>query len=373
MKKNLLNYFTLLLVVISLIGLSSCEREDATPKYELSGIVINTTDHNVSNASLELLKDGAAMYSASTNNDGEYSFENVEVGTYELTVNADGYILSTYNVIIAENTTQNITILGSATISGTIINSQTGYGLSGAKVSFTVDQSATTGENAELQVTTDYNGDYYIDYAPTGTFTCIVEIEGYFIRKTENVVISEGYNTVAEQTIVEEPEEGTVRIVLTWGANPYDLDSHFTGPESNGERFHVYYSNKTDVDNYVNLDVDDTNSYGPETITINSFYSGIYRYSVHNYSDQSTAGGSGIAESPARVEIYDYSGLIDSYTAPVFSGSGNTWRVFEIYVSGTQANINPINSYVQATGSGDVNVFKSSSVKKPINFDINQF
>lgn len=373
MKQNLLNYFTLLLIVVSLVGLSSCNKEDATPKYELSGNVLNTTDHYVSNASVELIKEdgGVAMYSTSTNSNGEYSFDNVEIGTYKLNVNADGYNLTIIEVEITENTTQNIKILGSATISGTIINSQTGYGLSSAKVSFTVDQSATTGLNADLQVTTDYNGDYYIEYAPTGTFTCIIEADGFFVRKIENIVFSEGYNTVSEQTIVEEPEEGTLRIVLTWGVYPYDLDSHLTGPGET-DRFHIYYSEQS-YGNYVNLDVDDTDSYGPETISINGFYSGVYRYSVHNYSEQSSAGGSGIAQSPARVEIYDYSGLVESYTAPAFSGYGNTWRVFEINVSGTEANIYSINTYVQASDVDDLNVFKSGSDKKALNFDINKF
>jgi hypothetical protein len=45
-----------------------------------------------------------------------------------------------------------------------------------------------------------------------------------------------------------------------------------------------------------------------------------------------------IAQSPAKVEIYDHTGQIKSYTAPAFSGNGNTWRVFEINVSGNISN-----------------------------------
>lgn len=61
------------------------------------------------------------------------------------------------------------------------------------------------------------------------------------------------------------------RIVLTWSSTPSDLDSHLSGPLSTGERFHVYYSDMSAFDNgetVATLDLDDTSSYGPETITL---------------------------------------------------------------------------------------------------------
>jgi hypothetical protein len=103
------------------------------------------------------------------------------------------------------------------------------------------------------------------------------------------------------------PDSGTgalaaneVRITLNWGENPRDLDSHLTGPTSasNGDasdttnRFHVYYSNT--VADVAALDVDDTSSYGPETITISppsgalTLRPGLYRYSVHHYTGSNT-------------------------------------------------------------------------------------
>ena len=67
-----------------------------------------------------------------------------------------------------------------------------------------------------------------------------------------------------------------MRIVLNWGASPSDLDSHLVYPGN-----HVYFSQKEGTD--ANLDVDDTDSYGPETITIERKHSGErYVYAVHN-------------------------------------------------------------------------------------------
>jgi hypothetical protein len=242
---------------------------------------------------------------------------------------------------------QDNVVVGS--ISGTIINSQTGDGLANVTISLTQDESATSGVNASIKETTDASGYFNIENVPVGTYFCIIEADDYITRIVDNVEIIEGVNELYTQTIVATPEIGSLRIILNWGENPFDLDSHLTGPASdNVSRFHMYFSYKT-PDINVDLDVDDTYSYGPETTTIHAFMNGTYRFSVHNYSDQSETGGAGIASSPARVEIYTDAGLVGTYNAPIFTGSGNTWRVFEIEVSGTQVTIVPVNEYVQAT------------------------
>jgi len=70
-----------------------------------------------------------------------------------------------------------------------------------------------------------------------------------------------------------------IRIVLNWGEKPEDLDSHLVYPNN-----HVYFSNQQGEQ--ANLDVDDTTSYGPETITIQRKNNGQrYVYAVHNFSD----------------------------------------------------------------------------------------
>jgi hypothetical protein len=259
-------------------------------------------------------------------------------------------------------------------ISGIIINSQTGDGLSNATISLTQDASATSGANASIKVITDASGYFIIEDVPVGTYICIIEADGYVTRIVTEVEIIEGDNELYTQTIVETPEVGSFRIILNWGENPSDLDSHLTGPSSDDtSRFHLYFlyriPNSPDIN--VDLDVDDMFSYGPETTTIHHFMNGTYRFSVHNYSDQSETGGEEIASSPARVEIYDDDGLIDTYNAPTFTGYGNTWRVFEIEVSGTQVTIVPINEYLQASYSYNADDFKST--EKKINIIENEF
>jgi hypothetical protein len=246
---------------------------------------------------------------------------------------------------------------------GTIINSQTGIGLENARVSLTGDVTVTNGDDAEISVYTDAFGGFVFDKVEVGTYRMIVESDGYFARIINDVEVVEGLNYAPQQTIVEAPETGSFRIVLIWGESPYDLDSHLTGPSSDGSGFHVYYSYKYNNDLTVDLDVDDLVSYGPETITIHSFLSGTYRYSVHNYSDQTSTGSQGIYASPSRVEVYDASGLLEAFDAPAASVAGNTWRVFEIVVSGTSATIVPVNEYVTAATSSDIESFKNAGTK----------
>jgi hypothetical protein len=255
-------------------------------------------------------------------------------------------------------------IVGS--LSGYIIDSQTGYGLANAKVSLTDDMTVTNGDNAKASAMTGLDGSYLIDKVEVGTYRMIVEANGYFPRIISDVQIVEGENSAPQQIIVAAPASGSFRIVLIWGEEPWDLDSHLTGPTADAGRFHVYFGNSYSDDETVDLDVDDVTSYGPETITIHSFLDGVYRYSVHNYSDQSSSGGYGIYGSPARVEVYDADGLVQGFDAPTCSVSANTWRVFEIVSSGSSVTVNAINEYVTAEASYDTETFKNSATKHPM-------
>lgn len=269
----------------------------------------------------------------------------------------------------------------SEVISGSIIDSQTGRGLALATVSFTLDQSATTGVNAQYHTITDQSGNFSMNNLPSGNYNVIIELTGYFTRIVNNVEVANGQIQLTPQTIVQQPAVDSYRIVLTWGSSPSDLDAHFTGPTTAGSRFHIYFSNKTPSGASANLDVDDTSSYGPETVTITSLVDGTYRYSVHNYTNQTTSGGSGIASSPAKVEIYNHSGLMRSFTAPAFTGNGNAWRVFELVAYGTTVTITPINAYIMATSYTDATYFvkpvdgatNNNHGKGMIHFDIAQW
>jgi Carboxypeptidase regulatory-like domain len=153
-----------------------------------------------------------------------------------------------------------------------------------------------------------------------------------------------------------------IRVILTWGQDPRDLDSHMTGPDAYSDgsttdeinRFHCYFGSRThDV---AGLDVDDVTSYGPETITVTppagsgTLREGLYRYSVHHYS-----GITDISNSSASVSL-QVGGNSYTYTPPAGSpGDDAVWTVFEIVVNSSgYATIYPVNTYTADQSASSV-------------------
>lgn len=128
-----------------------------------------------------------------------------------------------------------------------------------------------------------------------------------------------------------------MRIVLNWGSSPYDLDSHLVYP-----RNHVsFVSQKGDQ---AHLDVDDTTSYGPETITIEKKKEGQrYVYAVHNYSDRENLNSDSLSKSAAKVFVYVGQTLIKTYYVPS-NKSGNMWAVFAVTAGGEFEDYNVLKS-----------------------------
>lgn len=141
----------------------------------------------------------------------------------------------------------------------------------------------------------------------------------------------------------------SMRIVLNWGKTPADLDSHLSYKDQ-----HVFWQRKQGQD--ANLDVDDTDSYGPETVTIERRLDNqYYVYSVHDYTDRTRPDTLNLASSQAKVMVYAGESLIRSYYVPT-DKKGNLWTVFRIspqgeiqdinQVSGTRSNADRIGSTV---------------------------
>jgi hypothetical protein len=243
---------------------------------------------------------------------------------------------------------------GPANVSGLVLDSQAGEPVAGATVTF----RRGTGQRA---ATTNQDGEFSITGIAIGTFTVTIRATGFIEVTLEGVEIADGDNVLPPYVAPTAPPEGSFRIVLSWGEQPRDLDSHLTGPMEGGGRFHVYFANPQPVD-YADLDRDDVTSFGPETITVNPRVNGTYRYSVFNFSSQSAAGSQGIAgeipnSSRARVQLYSSSALIGEWLAPP-STPGNTWRVFEMTAQGNSRSVTTINTYVTASGSSDMTTFR---------------
>jgi len=139
------------------------------------------------------------------------------------------------------------------------------------------------------------NGHFTIS-APGGQYilsiTNIPSMDG--VDFTEPVEILNSRTTARTYAVSGPVKQGQVRIVLTWGATPRDMDSHLDTPTG----CHVYYGRKQCPNGEASLDTDVTDSYGPETINIRSLKPGVYRYKVHAYSSGA------IEQSEASVSLY---------------------------------------------------------------------
>lgn len=124
-----------------------------------------------------------------------------------------------------------------------------------------------------------------------------------------------------------------MRVVLTWGETPHDLDSHIAYPGS-----HVFFRNKRGAD--ANLDVDNVNGFGPETITLERRHAGeTYVYAVHDYSDRGRPNTMALSASQAKVYVYVGESLVRTYYVP-HDQQGNLWTVFRITGEGEFQDIN---------------------------------
>ena len=121
---------------------------------------------------------------------------------------------------------------------------------------------------------------------------------------------------------------GNIRIVLDWSNKPEDLDAHFVKAND----YHISYRNKHEAaDNAAKLDRDDTDGFGPETITVNKVdQNAHYYFYVHDYTNDGEDGNTYLAESRATIKIFDkVHGLVK--VIPIsLDVIGDRWNVFEI-------------------------------------------
>lgn len=356
--KRFLPLTLLALLLVAGVGCDSATDEDLVT---FDGTIVNVTGLGVDDATVAF-ENGDDSYMASTDTDGQFSVD-VPDGTYDVTIEAPGYTPATTSVSPGDPI--EITLRGPSNVTGRVVGSQSGDPLSEARLSFTrgsgmdVDTSAAA---VDLEVDVDDQGTFRIEGAPTGTYLCVIRAPGFSPTIVENVDFEEGETNLGNSIpVVQGLDAGEIQIVLSWAEQPRDLDTHLTGPNGQGGRFHVYYVDQT-FEDVAELDRDDTSGEGPETTTITPRYDGLYRYSVFNYSTQDNTGSQGIAgeitdSQPARVQVYNEDGLVRTYTAPP-STPGNTWRVLEMTVSDGEISIEDINTYVTADGSGDIGVFR---------------
>lgn len=177
-------------------------------------------------------------------------------------------------------------------------------------------------KNGEIKAQTKSSNGEFVLNVPIGDYTLELNASGY-IRDYYNIYISGNGENEKDLVLSPSVSSGNMRIVLTWGSVPRDLDGHLEGKSSANKSVHVYWMRKNDPNDVANLDVDHIMGNGCETITINDI-KGNYLYKVHRFSSDGA-----IPTSGAVVKVYTSDGQVRTFT-PLSSTDAVLWEVFKI-------------------------------------------
>lgn len=281
------------------------------------------------NAQVVISRNGEIDYTLTTDSNGRVSIM-LDEDIYNLTITAEGYLEYTSTQKILEFETNNVNAKlikeGHGSISGLIVNSTSGEYLANVTLKVRTGFNATTGDIV-AEGTSDASGSFAFDL-DAGYYTIEMKLAG-FTDGYLNVLVQGDANTAVNGALSPIMESNMYRIVLRWGTEPRDLDSHLKGTVGD-TNFHIYYADKTanmsDGTEIGNLDLDDTSGEGPETTTFVAQTDGSYYFYVYRYSSSGSLPASG-----ATVEVYNGDKNIANFSIDASASSNlRYWNVFKI-------------------------------------------
>lgn len=303
-----------------------------TEKGNIAGVIKNAANsYTISNALIRAYKNGDLIASTRTNGSGSYNLE-LPAGEYIVKISAGGFKTTKMAVTVRPDaTTYNETFLlifagvNEGYANGNTKNAITGQLLPDVQINI---RNGWNNEEGEIVKTITSNGNgYYEVELPAGWYTFECYKDG-FITTYKNILVFV-YDFMSQDiSVAPELGEGYYRVVLTWGQDPSDLDSHLFGSTPDYS-YRVYYGDKNGYDDegniVANLDVDDTTSFGPETTTFLIEENGKYDFYIDWFSGSGTWASSG-----GKVEVYNGAYLINTYFVPSVSNRNGSWKVFSI-------------------------------------------
>ena len=305
-------------------------KENPVGSSSVTGVVQEVgTNIKLRNVRVILRSEGQDIMETRTNSNGEYTFDGLFSGVvYSIYYENEGHNPILYNNITVEEDQHEylevieinqVNGVASGRVSGTITNALNGIGIANATLTIREGQNNINGTIYQT-IQTSSSGEYSTTLPPN-TYTAEVIKDGYINSYFTIRVISGESNSNQNFSVSPIVTDGDMRIVLTWGANPSDLDSHLVRKTNEVLDYHVYFEYPYGID--ANLDHDDVTSYGPETTTINNPKAdSVYTYFVHHY-----AGYGSLKNSGAKV-ILSFNGIQRTFNVP--NEDGLYWKVFEI-------------------------------------------
>lgn len=357
-------------VLTAMILFGSCKKDESSTNPVNNNIVASGTVQTfggqpIANAAVAMYAgnttSGTPAVSGTSNSSGQWQLTAPAAGRYTLVISAVGFPTSHVNANLQASTNIGTTILAEQTINGLINDAQTGTPLANATVRFFAGSNNDTTGYSFPGLTTDIQGRYTTTLT-LGSYVYAVFAAGR-VPLVANATLSDTTTTQLVTTVTQPVPAGQMRIVLNWGALPYDLDSHLTGDSTTATgqpRYHVYYANRVvraaSGDTIAYLDVDDVSSYGPETITIFRFFPGTLRYKIHDYTNRNTTGSHYMSDSSsAVVRVYTSAGLVREDHI-LRNTAGNQWYVYNI--NGSNQSISFVNTIRDGVSSPSDSSFR---------------
>lgn len=218
---------------------------------------------------------------------------------------------------------------------GRITDATTGNGIANAKITLLYYKNGHNGIYAG-DYTADASGNFTLKNLPLGVFELRITANGYEDARYTFGANRHGTNfNLGGIAMTPKLNADEYRIILTWNDKVSDLDSHLLAETKSGETIHLYYATMHDnITQAANLDVDDTDYYGPETITITNISAlKNIRYAVHDFSNHSSTSSKAMSGTEATVKVYKGSTLLNTFQISTNKG-GTEWDVFAIDASG---------------------------------------
>lgn len=212
----------------------------------------------------------------------------VQTGTASLQTSADGTQIyaaevdeiGAWNVDLEMST---VNVLGC--VEDTDGNRVSNAWVKGDGINYSSVTTALTDNNGNFTLPVRDNGDLYI-YAENGNRT----------SNAKSVSTSGNDYQMNDGCLTVSTENDSLSIRLTWGEQPHDVDSYLRTPSGDV----IFFGNQASLSQapFAALDVDDTESFGPEFVTVRKLMVGRYSYGVDNYSETQNPG---LKDSPISV------------------------------------------------------------------------
>lgn len=352
-------------------------------KGEISGVVQSLESSELlPDSRIQVFSNGVLVKTAYTSDDGKYFVDKLPEGQYIIAISATGYMYNAIDVTVKSGTTTYVdTALmvdrnytgKEGLISGYIIDAVTGNEIDEVNYKVYKGWNKSVGE---VFTSGSFKESFYYLSLDSGNYTLVVCKDGY-VENSVNISLDSNAcslgNIVMSPANLELPNEGdNLRVVLSWGEKPKDLDLHMFGPSALDpeRRYHIYwwdpfyYGEYYDEENdeilenetiLGNLDIDDVESYGPETITLqNILVNGMYSFYVHDFSNCSEYYSTELSKSNAKIQVYSENILVYTFNVPV-NEEGTVWHVFD-YDKANNAIV-PVNEFYYSSDEDEIEMY----------------